>query len=50
MQYTFLGIAVFMILLMATVFFFRKAPRIDAGNEDIYGPDFISIDDERSEK
>lgn len=49
-QYAFLGIAIFMILVLAIRCFFVKPSRIDEGNGDIYGPDFISIDDEREGK
>lgn len=50
MQYAFFGIAIFMILVLAIRCFFVRPSRIDEGNGDIYGPDFVSIDDERGEK
>ena len=49
MDYAFFGIAIFMILVLAVVCFFRGA-RIDDNNDDIYGKDFVSIDDEREGK
>lgn len=50
MQYAFMGIAIFVILVLAIRCYFVKPSRIDEGNSDIYGPDFISIDDDRGEK
>lgn len=50
MQYFFLTFSIFIILLLTAVCFFRCAPRIDEGNSDIYGPDFVSIDDDREGK
>lgn len=46
----FIPIFVFAVILILAGVCFLKLPRIDAGNEDIYGPDFISIDDEREGK
>lgn len=50
MQYAFLGIAIFMIGVLAIRCFFVKPSKIDEGNDDIYGPDYICTDDDRVEK
>ena len=50
MQYAFMGIAIFMIGVLAIRCFFVKQSRIDEGNSDIYGPDYFCTDDDRGEK
>ena len=50
MQYAFATIAIFMIGVMAIRCFFVKQFRIDEGNSDIYGKDYICTDDDRTGK
>lgn len=43
-------IFVFAVILILAGVCFLKLPRIDEGNDDIYGPDYICTDDDRGDK